>query len=201
MTHNIFNTADKVYSYPEFLAYAEATIAQNEANPQTDDQYAHYTKLNFHRMKRWNKTFEPNASLIEKVKAMPAQTWWVITEAWCGDSAQNLPAIAKIAELAHIPFHIVLRDQNLPIIDQYLTNGTRSIPVLVSLNENSEQLFRWGPRPAAAHDIMMAWKSNPGNKTFEDIELELHQWYTRDNGQSLQHEFTVLANSVMEKTV
>ena len=202
MTQSIFSTADKVYTYQEFLDYAQNKIAQDEAHPELieDEKYAHYTKLNFQRMKRWNKTFTPDAALIEDLKKMPAQQWWLITEAWCGDSAQNLPALAKIAETAQIPLHIVLRDQNLPIIDQYLTNGTRSIPVLVSFDEKGDQLFRWGPRPASAHEIMMDWKANPGDRSFEDIEMTLHQWYTKDQGAALQQELKSIAQAHMENS-
>ena len=190
----IFNTAQRYFSYPEFLAYAAEEVALNESKPEriADPKYAHYTKLNFQRMKRWDKTFLPDAEVVAQVKAAREQEWWVITEAWCGDSAQNLPVIAALAKAAGIALRIVLRDENPEIIAQYLTNGTKSIPVLVSFDESNQQLFRWGPRPAAAQRLMEDWKANPAGRDFEAFELEMHRWYTENKGKDTQSELSVL---------
>lgn len=190
----IFNTAQRSFSYPEFLAYAAEEVALNESNPEriTDPKYAHYTKLNFQRMKRWDKTFVPDAEVVAQIKAAREQEWWVITEAWCGDSAQNLPVIAALAAAAGIALRIVLRDENPEIIAQYLTNGTKSIPILVSFDESKQQLFRWGPRPAAAQKLMEDWKANPAGRDFEAFELEMHRWYTENKGKDTQAELSGL---------
>lgn len=184
----IFNNANRHFSYEEFLAYAAEEVALNESNPEriADPKYAHYTKLNFQRMKRWDKTFVPDTAVVEQLKAAPRQDWWVITEAWCGDSAQNLPVIAALAREAGISLHIVLRDENPEIMEQYLTNGTKSIPILVSFDAAGGPLFRWGPRPAAAQHLMEDWKANPAGRDFEAFELEMHRWYTENKGKDTQ---------------
>ena len=191
---NIFKTAVKAYDYASFLQYAEQVIAENEANPErsAEDKYAFYTKLNYQRMKRWNKTFTPDAALVEKLKAQPQQSWWVITEAWCGDSAQNLPVIAALAAAAGIELHIVLRDENEEIINAYLTNGTKSIPILAAFDAEDNQLFRWGPRPQGAQELMIDWKANPNGRDFEAFELEMHQWYNHHKGKEPQQEIAAL---------
>ena len=59
--------------------------------------------------------------------------WLIITEGWCGDAAQCIPTIEKIAaESKNIETHYVLRDENLDLIDEYLTNNARSIPKLIA---------------------------------------------------------------------
>ncbi|RYD95676.1 MAG: thioredoxin family protein [Sphingobacteriales bacterium] len=190
----IFNKAQRHFSYPEFLAYAAQEVALNESNPEriTDPKYAHYTKLNLQRMKRWDKTFMPDAQIAGALKTAVPQEWWVITEAWCGDSAQNLPVIAALAEAAGTTLRIVLRDENPEIIVQYLTNGTKSIPILVSFDEDKQQLFRWGPRPAAAQRLMEDWKTHPAGRDFEAFELEMHRWYTNNKGKDTQVELSEL---------
>lgn len=70
----------------------------------------------------------------------------VITEDWCGDAMVNTPILMKIAEWAGIEVRFVYRDQNLELMDQYLTNGGRSIPKFIYLNENFEDVGNWGPR-------------------------------------------------------
>lgn len=192
----IFETAKRYFSYEDFLDHAEKEVQLNELHPERveDPKYAYYTKLNLQRMKRWNKTFLPDANLIERLKSTGSegQTWWVITEAWCGDSAQNLPIIAALAAAAGIELRIVLRDENPGVIDRYLTNGTKSIPVLVAFDKKSGQLFRWGPRPAAAQELMAAWKADPKGRDFEAFELEMHQWYTSNKGIDVQDELAQL---------
>lgn len=190
----IFDNAHRFFSYAEFLAYAAEEVALNDSNPEriADPKYAHYTKLNFQRMKRWDKTFVPDARIVAQLKTAPTQEWWVITEAWCGDSAQNLPVIAALAAAAGIPLHIVLRDEHPELIAQYLTNGTKSIPVLVSFDQQKQQLFRWGPRPAAAQRLMEDWKANPAGRDFEAFELEMHRWYTENKGKDTQAELSGL---------
>lgn len=192
----IFETAERYFNYNDFLDHAEREVQQNEQHPENvaDPKYAHYTKLNLQRMKRWNKTFSPDPDLVEILKQARSegQKWWLITEAWCGDSAQNLPVIAAVAAAAGIELRIVLRDENPRVIEQYLTNGTKSIPVLVVFDARSEQLFRWGPRPAAAQELMANWKAEPNGRDFEAFELEMHQWYTKNKGRDVQDELSQL---------
>lgn len=71
----------------------------------------------------------------------------VLTEDWCGDAMLNLPILLKIAEKIQMEVRILLRDENLELMDQYLTNGTsRSIPIFIFINENGEEKAVWGPR-------------------------------------------------------
>lgn len=184
----IFDQANRSFNFEAFLDYAQSVVATNEAHPEqvADERYAFYTKLNLQRMKRWVKTFVPDQDLVNLLRQSPHKHWWVITEAWCGDSAQNLPAIAALADAAGIQLEIVLRDENLAIMDQYLTNGTRSIPILVSFDEINKQQFVWGPRPNEAQALMNDWKADPAGRDFEAFELEMHQWYTANKGLALQ---------------
>ena len=152
-------------------------------------------KFTFKVDKRANKIEIKNA--VENLQ--DNYTWMVITEPWCGDSAQNLPVIVEIAKLNpnKIRLYILLRDQNSTIIDHYLTNGARAIPKLIVVNETLEkEAFIWGPRPASAQELLNAWKNNPEGKSFEEFEKELHSWYAKDKTQSLQHELIQLLNTL-----
>jgi hypothetical protein len=191
----IFDKASETFSYVEFCSLAEKLL--NESKTTGDNQspeYLHYARLNLKRMQRWDKVYELPQKMLAKVKDVQNQTWYVITEAWCGDSAQNLPLINKlaIASEGKIQLKIVLRDENPEIINQYLTNGSKSIPILVAFNEQGDQIFKWGPRPIPAHQILMAWKNSENPKPFEDFEIEMQQWYNQDKGVSLMKELEAL---------
>lgn len=189
-------------SYPEYYNHVTELVANGatSGNEQTAALIG-YTSLNLKRMTRLDKTFRLSDVLRNQLDALAEkQNWWVITEAWCGDSAQNLSTIAGIVAASNgkIELNVVFRDENPELMDAYLTNGSRSIPKLVAFNESGEELFTWGPRPKAAHELLLRWKQDPQGKTWEDFEMELHTWYAKDKTKSLQAEFQVLLGKHVE---
>jgi hypothetical protein len=121
----------------------------------------------------------------------------VITEDWCGDSAQNLPIFASLASLnKNIDLRIVLRDENPDIMNHYLTNGiSRSIPILVVFDKSGNELFRWGPRPEEARELVDELKSQ-GYEKKEFLE-KLHLWYARNRGKNTETELTDSLSKLM----
>jgi len=191
---------EKSLTYDEykqmFIEKVELTditlLTENEKN------LYEYTKLNLHRSSRIEKTYTVSAEFENLLKSINRkQMWMVITESWCGDSAQNLPYIAKIAETnPNISLRIVQRDLHLDIIDMYLTNGSRSIPKLVVFNEFMEEIFTWGPRPSEAQQLVLKLKSE--NLSKEELNQKLHLWYGRDKGKTIENEFKALLSENLE---
>lgn len=147
-------------------------------------------KLNYQRSSRIIRTHKVNERLSGLIKQMSLpQLWMVITEAWCGDSAQNLPYIVKIAECNPlINLRILLRDQNTDIMDLYLSaGGTRSIPKLVVFDEQGNELFQWGARPKETQELITKLKSEGLSK--EIFLNQLHLWYGKNRGKNLENEF------------
>lgn len=157
-----------------------------------DKKYYDYRKLNFQRSSRLEKTFKPTGETQQVFsKITKQQKWVVITESWCGDSAQNLPIIAKLAEInKQIKLKIVLRDSDLRFMDSYLTNGGRSIPKLIVFDENDEELFQWGPRPVEAQKLFSKLKKEGLDKS--EINKKLHLWYGRNRGKEVEKEIVRL---------
>lgn len=154
-----------------------------------------YGKLNRQRMHRLEKTVVINDELREAVKSVTRpMVWLVITEGWCGDAAQNIPVIEKIAaENDKIKTLYILRDENLDLMDRFLTNGARSIPKLIAVDaETYEILGSWGARPAAAQQLFDDLKASGSDKSA--IMEELQRWYNADKTASIQQEFTQLVS-------
>ncbi|MFA6654631.1 MAG: thioredoxin family protein [Bacillota bacterium] len=74
-----------------------------------------------------------------------------LSEPWCGDCVENLPIVAKLASL-YPCFELLVfsRDDNLDIMDLYLTDGKRVIPVLVFFDETGKEIGRFIERPEGA---------------------------------------------------
>lgn len=97
----------------------------------------------------------------------------VITEDWCGDAMMNIPILLNIAKAANIETRMVLRDQNLELIDQYLTNGTaRAIPIFIFIDKNGEEKAVWGPRAPKVQEYVMELRSDLPAKDDERFEAE-----------------------------
>jgi thiol-disulfide isomerase/thioredoxin len=182
-----------INEYKTYNKYSEAflTLVHSIKPEQLDEQKKQkydLLKLNLQRTQRLDKTFEPSEetkNIFSKV--VNPQQWVVITETWCGDSAQIVPVIAKLSQLNNkIDLKILLRDSNLDYMDLYLTNGGRAIPKLIAYDENGEELFQWGPRPNEAKELFNRLKNDGVEKS--DINKELHLWYGRNRGKEIEKE-------------
>ena len=190
---------NSVLTYNEFVNEFNRQISVSDINTLNDydKSFYDYRKLNFQRSSRLEKTFIPTdetKQLFSKINQQ--QKWIVITESWCGDSAQNLPVIAKLAQLSGlIEFKIVLRDSNLEFMDLHLTNGGRAIPKLIVFDENDNKIFQWGPRPVEAQNLFTRFKNDGIAKP--DINKELHLWYGRNRGKEVEREIYELLKSTI----
>lgn len=181
-------------TYDEYKEQFRKQISVDDVTSlsETDKEYLEYRKLNFQRSSRVEKTFNPSGE-TKKVfsSVLDDQSWFVITESWCGDSAQSLPVIASLAGLSDkIKFNIVLRDLNQEFMDLYLTNGTKSIPKLVVFDKDGRELFNWGPRPEKIQRLFNSLKEQGIDKT--DIIVKIHLLYAKDRGKEVEKEITNL---------
>ncbi len=188
-------------SYETYLENFETWVQNGETSSvKFSPALIAFTKLNLARTQRIHKIIALNPDLKKAAERLQhTYTWMVLTEAWCGDSAQILPVIAEIAKLnpEKIRLYILLRDENPELMNNYLTNGARAIPKLIAKNETlGKEAFVWGPRPAGAQELLYNWKKNPAGKSWDDFEKELHSWYAKDKTQAIQSEFTKLLDEM-----
>jgi hypothetical protein len=183
--------------YPTYRDLIKSLLEVGKTTGENhSDAMIAYTKMNDTRMDRWDKKVKLDYGLIQKIKSMEPMKWLIITEGWCGDAAQNIPFIAKLAnENPDIDLKLILRDEHPTVMDQYLTNGARSIPVLVMMDENFKELGKWGPRPAPVQDKVMEAKKNPDLDQMAFIESN-HKWYASDKNQTIAKEFDQILNQV-----
>ena len=178
-----------------YAEYRELIDRLRVENKTTGDNHSeamlNYTDLNIARMNKWDKRFE----LEDDVKSLlhgidRKEIWLVLTEAWCGDAAHAVPVMAKMADInSNIDLRLVLRDENLELMDQYLTNGGRSIPKLIRFDaETGEELSTWGPRPKEVQDLFNRMKEEGLEKSEMNKSLQL--WYARNYGKAIEKELS-----------
>lgn len=180
------------YTYIKYrdLVYNYAEKGKSTGENTTEQQQN--TKLNAQRMHRIEKQAVLNDELKTLLEGVEKNwIWLILAESWCGDAAQNLPIIYKMAEAnLHIEMKVILRDENPKIMDLHLTNGNRSIPILLCIDkETGNEIGKWGSRPKAIQDAANEYKAqNPGMSHALFIS-KIHLIYSRDKGEALQREF------------
>ncbi|MCC9017393.1 MULTISPECIES: thioredoxin family protein [Flavobacterium] len=185
---SLFNS----HSYTEYRKIVTDLLLEGKSTGnEQSESLTNYSKLNEARMNRLEKTMKVSDEVVSELESLKHNyIWLVISEGWCGDAAQILPIINKMALASHkkIDLRIVFRDENEPLMNQYLTNGGRAIPkVIVICKETGIARADWGPRPKGATELMANYKKEFG-VIDEKIKTDLQLWYLADKGLSTQNE-------------
>lgn len=198
MNSTIQNSLVKSYSYEEYRNLVTSLVKEGKTTGHDQSEaMIHYTELNEARLHRLDKTMQVTEEaklFLEKLNRN--YTWLVIAEGWCGDAAQILPIINKMAQVSEkIELRIVLRDDNDDLMTLFLTNGTKSIPKLIIIDkETGEVVNDFGPRPLGAKQLILDYKATHG-MVDETAKIELQKWYLTDKGVSTQNEIIALMNN------
>lgn len=182
--------------YLSYRTYVDQLVEGGQTTGDTqNEKYLEYTKLNIVRMNRNDKTVVLNETQTKELAEAAPFKILVIGDAWCGDTAQIIPVLHKLVEATQGQWdlRIISRDTFPELIEAYLTNGARSIPKLLFMNDNMEVIATWGPRTASAFAILKHWKANQETMSKEDFEKELHLWYAKDRGQEIIQEVMACA--------
>jgi hypothetical protein len=183
------------YTYASYRRLITKLLSESKTTGNNQESsMIKYARLNVQRMNRIDKTTVISEELKGLIKKK--QNWVLISEGWCGDAANNVPVIAKMAGYSeNADLHIILRDDNPEIMDEYLTNGGRAIPKLIVLDENYNELFVWGPRPAVLQKYVMDYKKENVFE-LEELKTEVHMLYFKDKNISTQNEIIELLKGV-----
>jgi hypothetical protein len=187
------------YSFDAYKSLVADLVVQGKTSgPEQREDLVHYTELNARRMKRIEKTTTLTADLMGTLSQLnESLTWIIISEAWCGDAAQIVPVIGKIAaQNSQIDLKIILRDEHLSIMDQYLTNGGRSIPKLICLDQQFQEVFIWGPRPQKIQQVVLETKAE-GITDHAVLIERIQNAYNQDKTASIQFELNELLKTVI----
>jgi hypothetical protein len=197
---SVINTTilEQAMNYSAYMTLTEQLVNEGRTSgPNQSEAYVYYTKLNLQRMNRLNKTITIPTDLSELI-AQKAQhwTWLIITEPWCGDAAQCVPALEKLALCSsNIQTKYILRDENPEVMDAYLTNGGRSIPKLICLDEQLQEVFTWGPRPDVIQAVMNDLKANGVTEIAQIVEA-IQKAYNDNKQAGIYEELAAVLNSI-----
>ncbi|MGI4884851.1 MAG: thioredoxin family protein [Janthinobacterium lividum] len=179
------------YTYAEFRALVSTLAAEHRTTgPEQGPALVRFTEQNQQHLDRaYALPLLPE--LVDRLRHLDApQRWLVLAEAWCGDTAHELPLLAHLAEGSggRVALHVLLRSEHPDFMAAHQTNGKDSIPKLVVQDAATGQtVAEWGPRPAPAQELAHRLHSDPAQHTAA-IVRQMNEWYTTDQGQALQRE-------------
>ena len=188
MKNSIEEGLQKGISYQAYRTLiGDLIVSGKSSGAAQSEALLNYSTLNDKRMRRLDKTCKLTQQTIVALKNIDEPvTWLVLTEGWCGDAAQSLPIINKIAsESTQITLKIILRDDHEELMNHFLTNGGKSIPKLIALNFDKEVLNTWGPRPSIATKMVKDYKEKYGQLD-ASFKQALQIWYNKDKGVNIQ---------------
>lgn len=141
----------------------------------------------------WNGVFEhleiPEDARVRLENLPDRRHVLVLAEDWCGDAASLVPILARLAHdhAGQLDLRVLERDENLDIMDRYLSHGGRSIPVAIVYDQEMKELGWWGPRPAPAQamfrDKIRAFRAGELEDRAADVYRPILKWYRQDRGR------------------
>jgi hypothetical protein len=187
ITTELINKALDYQSYKDLI---ERLLKEGKSTgPNQSQELLQYSELNVHRMNRVEKTTVLIEDLSAKIDLIEQpQIWLILAEGWCGDAAQTIPIFHLIEkQFPKIKIKLLLRDENVELMDHFLTDGSRSIPKVLMLDASSLNLLaQWGPRPSEAIALINNLKA--AKVDMMEIKEKLHAWYAKNKGVAVQSE-------------
>jgi hypothetical protein len=189
-------TAEQLATGLSYPAYRQH-IAEALATPQPDEKLAKLLPYYQQAVERMDQV-APTITLLPELQAALGRLtqpylWAIITEGWCGDASHTVPILEAVAEASsgHLATRYFLRDSHLDLMDKYLTNGGRAMPIAVVLHADSlTEAAVWGPRPAPLQAIHQELKARA--LPSKEITAQVHAWYEKDATHTTQQELLAL---------
>ena len=200
MINTIKQALENSFSFADYRKKITSLIAVGKSTGHTQSEdLLKYSELNETRMNRLEKTIEVTDEVKTKLQNLDKKyIWLVLSEGWCGDAAQIVPVIHKMAEATDkVELKIALRDDNDALMQYFLTNGGKAIPKLIVLDaETLDVVLDWGPRPHGAKQLILDYKATHG-VVDEPAKIELQKWYLHDKGIAIQNEIVEMQEQVL----
>jgi len=97
----------------------------------------------------------------------------ILAAEWCGDVVRNVPVVLNVLEPTQIPTEIMIMEDHLDLMDEFLTMGGRAIPVVIFADTGGHVLGTWGPRPKHVQEVMIAFKQQNPDRNAPDYDEKI----------------------------
>ncbi|WP_274652569.1 thioredoxin family protein [Paenibacillus humicola] len=153
------------------------TVAEKLNKGISPQQFIDSMQKNKEAFVDWHSRFEwgseEDREFFESLNNRDDLRCVIIAADWCGDVVRNMPVVFKLTEAAGIPTEVLIMEEHLDTMDQFLTMGGRSIPVVLITDTGGHVLGQWGPRPTYVQEPMVAFKQANPDREASDYQTNL----------------------------
>lgn len=153
------------------------SLAHKQGQGVTPRQFIEGMTKNREAFVSWGEKFawqdEDDKEFFESLNHRDDLRCFILAADWCGDVVRNVPVVFKLLETAGIPVEVLIQEQHMETMDEFLTLGGRSIPVVIFTDTGGFVLGRWGPRPAYVQEPMVAFKKKYTDPSAPDYQEQL----------------------------
>jgi hypothetical protein len=194
------NNISKIqYSIASFEAYLQQgyvsvieKLQTNVANLNEEEaKLLGFVSNNYKTVKTILDNYTPNESLKALTKMKASMDVYIIMENWCGSSAGNVPYIVKILQtIPNTTIHIVPRDSNEEFMNAYLSDGKKSIPIVIGFDKKGNELFKWGSSTSAQNEYAKELQTQ--QIAFPEFIIAMRTWFLANNAKAIEKDFTAI---------
>ncbi|MEW4426233.1 thioredoxin family protein [Paenibacillus pabuli] len=92
---------------------------------------------------------------------------------WCGDVVRNIPVVFQALEISGIPTEVLIMENHPEVMDEFLTMGGRSVPIVIFADTGGHVLGQWGPRPQYVQEVMVEFKRENPDRDAADYQEKM----------------------------
>lgn len=129
------------------------------------------TFIDWQKKFRWNQP--EDQSFFQSLRERDDLRCLILAADWCGDVVRNVPVVFQVVEEAGIPTRVLIMEEHLEVMDQFLTMGGRAIPIVIFTDAAGNVLGKWGPRPQHVQAVMVAFKQTNPDRNAPDYEEKI----------------------------
>ena len=97
----------------------------------------------------------------------------ILAADWCGDVVRNIPVVFQALEISCIPTEVLIMENHPEVMDEFLTMGGRSVPIVIFADTGGHVLGQWGPRPQHVQEVMVEFKRENPDRDAADYQEKM----------------------------
>lgn len=152
-------------------------VAHKFGKGLTSRQFVESMSKNQQAFESWYEQFtwedESDKAYFESLNHRDDLRVLILAADWCGDVVRNIPAVFRILETAGMKTEVLILEENLELMDEFLTMGGRSVPVVIFADTGGYVMGQWGPRPEHVQTIMRAFKQDNPDREAADYDSNI----------------------------
>lgn len=129
-------------------------------------------------------TIEEDESFFNSLKEKNLRVVAIVEE-WCGHCMLNVPLLIHLANKTNMSVRFLPRDDNLDLMEHYLTNDKRIIPIFVFIDEDGNEVFKWGPVAEEIQDYVAQFRKDLPERDTPEYE-EAFQTFIKQVGDAFE---------------